>query len=63
MLVRRHADPLSFVQSLELHYSVRWHAAIVLVAATLAGSRRIVRLVDPSADTIGQAVAHLLKGK
>ena len=37
MLVRRHADTLAFVRSLELHYSVRLHAAILLAAATLAG--------------------------
>jgi uncharacterized membrane protein YecN with MAPEG domain len=37
VLIRRHADTLSFVRSLELHYSVRFHAAVLLVAATSAG--------------------------
>lgn len=37
MLVKRHADTLSFVQSLERSHSVRWHAAVLLAAATLAG--------------------------
>jgi len=37
MLVRRHADVPAFVRSLHLHHSVRLHAAILLIAASLAG--------------------------
>jgi uncharacterized membrane protein YgcG len=37
MLVRRHPDVPAFVRSLHLHYSIRLHAAILLVAAALAG--------------------------
>lgn len=37
MLVRRHADALSFAASLQLHYSVRVHAAVLLAAAALGG--------------------------
>ena len=37
MLLRRHADTLSFVRSLELHHSVNWHAAVLLVSAALSG--------------------------
>ncbi|MGZ5033247.1 MAG: hypothetical protein ACXWAC_08615 [Usitatibacter sp.] len=37
MLIRRHRDLPSFVRSLHLHYSVRLHAAILLISASLAG--------------------------
>jgi uncharacterized membrane protein YgcG len=37
MLVRRHRDVPGFVRSLELHHSVRLHAAVLLAAAALAG--------------------------
>ncbi len=37
MLVRRHRDVPAFVQSLHLHYSVRLHAALLLVCATACG--------------------------
>jgi hypothetical protein len=53
MMPARHRDVPGFVRSLRLRYSVRFHAAILLAAGFA------VRLVDPSADTIGEAVARL----
>ncbi len=37
MLARRHRDVSAFVRSLHFNYSVRFHAGILLAAATLAG--------------------------